>query len=140
MNIKELIKEAHSNAIERGFYDCFACQGKKTTGGCSEDGDCFSCSKHEDNCVLTICLNCNGSGIEPTIKKLVHDKLEEELLEFANSYPSETFDKDSEQSEISDIILVLLAYCGQMNYNIEQAIIDKMKYNRTRPHKHGKEY
>ena len=128
LNIKELIKEAHDYSKSHGFYDCFECKGKKTM------------FYEWSNGIAVYCNRCNGSGIDPTIKKLVHDKLEEELLEFANSYPSKTFDKDSEQSEISDIILVLLAYCGEMGYDIEQDIIAKMAYNRTREHKHNKEY
>ena len=62
----------------------------------------------------------------------VFHKLNEEIIEFYNSEPMEGFHKDSEQSEISDIIIVLLAYCGEMGYDIEQALIDKLNYNDSR--------
>ena len=52
MNIKELIKEAHDNAVERGFYDCPECKGEcKTT-----DEILF---------LETTCPVCNGTGINP---------------------------------------------------------------------------
>ena len=84
--IKNMVIQAHNNAIKRGFY-----------------------------------------GDNP--KEDVAKKLYEEILEFEFSKPFNIFHKDSEQSEISDIILVLLAYCGKMGYNIEQALQDKLDYN-----------
>jgi len=65
-------------------------------------------------------------------KNDVYKKLQEEIQEFGIAIPSDTFNKDSEQSEISDIILVLLAYCGEKNYDIEKDIIAKMEYNKKR--------
>ena len=62
-------------------------------------------------------------------KRDVYIKLTEELEEFWTSMPCVNFHKDSEQSEISDIIIVLLAYCGEMGYDIEQDIQDKLDYN-----------
>jgi len=87
--MKKLIKEAHDNAVKRGFYSTYP-------------------------------------------KNDVYKKLQEEVQEFGIAKPSEAFHKDSEQSEISDIILVLLAYCGEKNYDIEKAIKNKIAYNKKR--------
>jgi NTP pyrophosphatase (non-canonical NTP hydrolase) len=92
MNIKQLIKEAHENAVRNNFYSSYP-------------------------------------------KNDVYKKLQEEVQEFGLAIPSETFNKDSEQSEISDIILVLLAYCGEKGYDIEQDIIVEMEYNKTREYR-----
>jgi len=62
----------------------------------------------------------------------VYEKLKEEIEEFKNSEPSLFFSKDSEQSEIADIIITLLAYCGEMNYDIETHIREKIDFNKTR--------
>ena len=94
MNIQQLIKEAHDNAIRNNFYSSYP-------------------------------------------KNDVYKKLQEEVQEFGIAIPSNTFHKDSEQSEISDIILVLLAYCGEKNYDIEKDIIAKMEYNKTREYWYG---
>jgi len=52
MNINQLIKEAHENAVEKGFYECPECNGKgKVNCGCSEEPDIMECPE------------CNGTGI-----------------------------------------------------------------------------
>lgn len=56
--IKKYIKEAHENAIERGFYECPECGGNGfyhpiTNGDGDSDGEEVTCH------------NCNGTGIDP---------------------------------------------------------------------------
>ena len=121
MTIPEIIKQAHENAVSRDFYRCGYCEGSGWNIQFVEP-----------------CHNCNGSG--KTAKLNVYRDIKKEAEEFINSKPSDTFNKDSEQSEIADMILILLAYCGEMNYDIESAVIEKMKYNATREYKHGKRY
>ena len=89
IEMNQLIKEAHDNAIKRNVY-----------------------------------------GNNPKVD--VYHKLKEETEEFLFSEPSDTFHKDSEQSEIADHFIILLAYCGEMNYDIEKHIIEKIAYNKER--------
>jgi RecJ-like exonuclease len=117
MKIKELIEKAHSNAVKRDLYRCRDCGG---------DGD----FKNDNWDVVRICTNCNGTG--KTEKLNVYNDMKKELEEFINSKPLQYFHKDSEQSEISDMILILLAYCKEQNYDIEKALIEKSDYNITR--------
>ena len=70
------------------------------------------------------------------LKKATVNKLEEEVIEFWNSSPMFGFTKDSEQSEIADIIIVLMTYSKAMGYDLEEAIVEKMNFNSTRPYKH----
>ena len=39
--------------------------------------------------------------------------------------------------ELADCIIRILDYCGQERIDIEEAVRLKMKYNKTRPYKHG---
>lgn len=39
--------------------------------------------------------------------------------------------------EFADVIIRILDYCGRKNIDIEKAIEEKMKYNETRPYRHG---
>ncbi|MDA3939604.1 MAG: hypothetical protein PF693_09875 [Spirochaetia bacterium] len=87
--MKNLIKQAHDNATERGFYSMFP-------------------------------------------KNDVHEKLREEIEEFRIATPNNTFHKDSEQSEIADIIIVLLAYCKEMGYDVEKLLTEKIEFNKIR--------
>lgn len=112
MTIPEIIKQAHDNAVRRGFYTCRDCGGK-------------------------VCNQCNNFS---AAKLNVYHDIIKEAHEFIHSNLSDVFNKDSEQSELADIILIVLAYCGEMKIDIEKAVIDKMKYNETREYKHGKRY
>jgi len=105
--INELIKQAHDNAVKRGFYICRYCQGE----GCNQ---------------------CYHSG--QSAKYNVYRDIEKENDEFIDSTPESVniFNKDSEQSEIADMILILLAYCGEMNYDVEKLVTEKMEYNKIR--------
>lgn len=126
MTIPEIIKQAHKNAVRREFYRCRDCGGNGSNNKENETDNYCSCSQ------------CNGTG--KTTKLNVYHDIKTELEEFIKSAPCNTFNKDSEQSEIADMILILLAYCGEMKIDIESAVIEKMKYNATREYKHGKKY
>jgi NTP pyrophosphatase (non-canonical NTP hydrolase) len=41
-------------------------------------------------------------------------------------------------SEMADIIIRVLHFCGKHGIDIDEAVFDKMKYNESRPYKHGK--
>ncbi len=40
-------------------------------------------------------------------------------------------------SELADIIIRVLDFCGEHDIDIERIVIEKMAYNRSRPFKHG---
>ncbi len=169
MNIPELIKEAHDNAIKRGFYDCIEC-GR---------------SGYDENTLIAIpdkphpkCHTCNGSKINPNknigeLLMLIVSELGEALeahrcnyygdwdtyendyeislddytkpvpekikLKLQNKY-FEMYVKDNFEDEIADTFIRLFDLCGYLEIDIEKHIRAKMAYNRTRPHKHDKEY
>lgn len=41
-------------------------------------------------------------------------------------------------SEMADVIIRVLHFCGKHEIDIEKAVIEKMKYNESRPFMHGK--
>ena len=41
-------------------------------------------------------------------------------------------------SEIADVIIRALHFCGKHGIDIEQAVTEKMRFNASRPHKHNK--
>ena len=48
--------------------------------------------------------------------------------------------KDTFEDEIADTFIRLFDLCGALNIDIDTHINLKMKYNKTRPYKHNKEY
>ena len=226
MNIPELIKEAHKNAVERGDYDCPQCED----GNHVDDTD-------SENVILTKCEDCNGTGIDPNINiaDMLMDIITElckaleahkqgrfadwdeyqKHLDYYNTRDKKSVEyiskipiafrrniKDTREDKIADVFIRLFDLCGYLgieiskieasfdryiacgfvdintgefmfriikeyiveldnpnidflvgkllarlflfckyhNIPIEKHIKAKMAYNRTRPHKHGKEY
>lgn len=52
----------------------------------------------------------------------------------------EEFIKDSFEDEIADVVIRLLDMCGGLGIDIDFHVTEKLEYNKTRPHKHGKAY
>jgi len=42
--------------------------------------------------------------------------------------------------ELADLVIRVFDFCGEHKIDLEHAIEEKMAYNRTRPHRHGKAF
>lgn len=76
---------------------------------------------------------------------LIHSEASEAVEEYRNGlqpnftwYESNSTKPLGIPSELADIIIRVLDTCGQYGINIEAMVEEKMRYNKTRPHKHGK--
>lgn len=43
-------------------------------------------------------------------------------------------------SELADVVIRVLDFCGANGINLQEAVVEKLQYNATRPHEHGKEF
>jgi NTP pyrophosphatase (non-canonical NTP hydrolase) len=147
MEIKELVQKAHSNAVNKGFYDCDFCHG---TGEYSILG------------MAAICDECEGSGndFDANVAEklmLIVSELSEALEAHRtnkmmcvpisrldpDNIPAFAFEnqiKDTFEDEIADVFIRLGDLCGWLNIDIDAHIKAKMEYNAQREHKHGKAY
>jgi NTP pyrophosphatase (non-canonical NTP hydrolase) len=48
--------------------------------------------------------------------------------------------KDTVEDEIADAVIRIADLCGHLGIDLDAHVAAKMKYNETRPHKHGKAY
>jgi NTP pyrophosphatase (non-canonical NTP hydrolase) len=107
MHIKECVEKAYENAKEKGWHD-----KERSIGD-------------------LICL--------------MHSELSEALEEHRDGrYPTEIYYNDNKPTkpegigvELADCIIRIFDFCGKYDIDLEKLIETKMKYNETRPQRHG---
>ena len=127
MTITELIKRAHDNAVNKGFYP----EGEQKNIGE----------------LLMLIVSELGEALEAHRKnKFSGDSLEIYLKELNNpnvgdcSGIFEHYIKYTFEDELADAAIRIFDMCGYLNIDLEKHIELKMKYNETREYKHGKRY
>lgn len=112
MEIKELIKKSHENAVTHGFWEDW------------ENID--SCCKHKKEAYK---LNAIGNRLMLIVSEL--GEAQEALRHN---------DTDNFKEELADVAIRLADLCGGLGIDLEGEIIKKMAINEQRPYKHGKSF
>ncbi|MBI4707487.1 MAG: hypothetical protein HY761_06145 [Candidatus Omnitrophica bacterium] len=66
---------------------------------------------------------------------LMHSELSEALEAMRNRGKTEEV-----AEELADCLIRIFDYCGARKINLEQALLKKIEYNKTRPYRHGKKF
>jgi NTP pyrophosphatase (non-canonical NTP hydrolase) len=110
MEIKELIKEAHENAENHGFWDDW----NRLRMCCKERREIYK------NYAIGNMLMLIVSELGEALEGLRHG------------------DMDNFREELADVAIRLADLCGGLEIDLEAEILKKMEVNRNRPYKHGK--
>jgi len=82
----------------------------------------------------------NNSIASDRMETLEWDSKEDEPFTTEDINQFKLVVKDTFEDEIADTIIRLFDLCGWMNIDIHKHIMLKLKYNDTRPYKHGKAF
>lgn len=120
MSIKELQKQIHENAKNKGFWDAPANTGEKLMLIVSEVAEAMEADRQGMYCDQDAIDIINKDGFsEYMFKGTIKNKFEDEC---------------------ADAVIRILDLCESKGIDLEWHIKQKMIYNATRPHMHGKKY
>lgn len=126
MTIKKLQDTAFANALKHGFHHKNQNIGEMLMLIVSELSEALEAdrkNKHAD-------LKKYNAGIATYNGE--SESQDKSTFEF--------FVKDTFEDELADAVIRIADLCGYLNIDLESHIKAKMRYNESRPHKHGKEY
>lgn len=104
-----------------------------------------------DNGVNELCRLCLKNAVNkgfsdpefPEMMALLHSEISEAFEEWRRSESTTTgiyYNGNKPEGvpiELADLAIRLFHYCGYLGINLNAAIKEKMKYNETRPYRHG---
>jgi len=125
LDINELCSLAYENAKQKGFYDGDPSFGALLMQVVEELGEASDADRRGRHSICSIYDGLHEVEIAPKDNK-------------ARMY--RTCVKDTVESELADVFIILAGICKHRNIDIENHIIAKMRYNKTRERLHGKEY
>jgi NTP pyrophosphatase (non-canonical NTP hydrolase) len=127
-NLTEFSKDIHKGNVKRGFYDDPKEIGTVLMLIVTELAEAMESYRAN---------NRLGAGKLESIQwnsNLNEDFTEEDINQF------KLVVKDTFEDEIADTIIRLFDLCGWLDIDIHKHIMLKLKYNSTRPYKHGKAF
>jgi len=120
-SLTDFSRKIHQNNVEKGFYDERKETGTQLMLVTSELAEALEADRHN--------IFADKTRFEDDINSGVDFK-----TAFKNSI------KDSYEDEIADAVIRLLDHCGYKGIDIDFHIKQKLRYNKTREHRHGKVY
>lgn len=127
-SLNQLSKQVHQNNVEKGFWE-----GQKNVGELlmlvvSELGEAIEAHRKGKIASFNMLKHMQKEGYT----------WEDSNVSFKSAFEEEI--KDTFEDEIADAIIRLLDLSAGLGIDIGWHIDQKLNYNKSRPHKHGKAY
>lgn len=111
----------------------------------------FYAEKEIIGSINSLCKECHDTSIskgwweegvdrnDGELIALMHSELSEALEALRHGNPKDDHLPEIDQidAEMADTLIRIFDFCGARNINLGRALVLKMAYNKTRPHKHG---
>ena len=124
MTISNMVREAHSNAVDKGFWD--------TPGQTPNIGEKL----------MLIVSECSEALEALREDKFAKDAAEQFAFDLEH-YTEEAFKanyKNTFEDELADVLIRVADLAGYMGIDLETHVELKMRYNRGRERLHGKKF
>lgn len=135
MEINELVKKAHENAVNHGFWNPTPAFGTSIALIHSELSEALEEEREGRPLVWYKCNETDGvSTCAPQDETdcLMYGK--ENLCKYRSKKP------EGVAVELADAVIRIADLCGHLGIDLDAAISEKMAYNEGRPYKHGKKF
>ena len=135
MEINEMVKKAHENAVNHGFWNPPLEFGTAIALIHSELSEALEEEREGRPMVWYKCNEADGvSTCAPQDETdcLMYGK--ENLCKYRSKKP------EGVAVELADAVIRIADLCGHLGIDLDAAIREKMAYNEGRPYKHGKKF
>ena len=135
MEINEMVKKAHENAVNHGFWNPPLDFGTAIALIHSELSEAL---EEEREARPMVWYKCNeDDGVSTCAPQDETDCLmygKENLCKYRSKKP------EGVAVELADAVIRIADLCGHLGIDLDAAIREKMAYNEGRPYKHGKKF
>lgn len=135
--IAELSKEIHENARNKGFWDKERNIGEMLMLIVSECSEAMEADRKNDNYIPETRYR-DGRDMTKNGALWSFDVVDSNDEAWVNWFRLEV--KNTFQDELADAVIRIFDMAYARNIDLEWHIKAKMRYNKSRPHMHGKKY
>lgn len=142
MNLNEIVKAAHDNAVKHGFWEPAPELGTSIALIHSELSEALEEARTGKPLLYFRCTLADDPGCERKCEFEPEDRKPDKCYcnELRKILQKEYLKPEGVASELADAVIRIADLCGHLGIDLEAAVKAKMAFNETREYKHGKKF